>query len=216
LENIQALLVPNTTVNEDWTDQKFLDAQNEVNQPVVIFIDKTKNEVVKKINIVADDMEKLKFMYEHKYFETTDVPFGKCESFYGANFIGVLKAGEEQKTESFDWLKQSTFEMLEDVAKNRINILDSKGELYQSPEFEKRRETYYKQYHLIKEAQPEEQKHMLWELDTMVGDMYVEYGDSQFIQGFYEGINYLKKAIEAGTKEKERSAATDVPLKALA
>jgi hypothetical protein len=211
LEKIKALLLSNTDVN-NLTVENFTESQKEMNNPVVIFCNMETTEFYNSFNIVAKDKEELASMYEDKVFFTSSVPKGKHEWHYGAVFYGVEPKNEgADGIENFEWLKQATFEMIEGVAKRRLDVLEDNDDIYESPECMEGQEALSKQYDIMKnKLQTDEERRMLLDFDTLASDRATMYGDSQFIQGFYEGINYLKKAIEAGLNKKERTAATDV------
>jgi hypothetical protein len=87
LENITAILIPNTGA-ENLTKDNFYDLQQEVHNPVVIFLKKGTNEVIKHFRIAADTMEQLTDMFKHKYFDTPDLPEERYEVFGGGYFVG--------------------------------------------------------------------------------------------------------------------------------
>jgi hypothetical protein len=89
LENVTALLLANTVAAKNLTGEEFMEAQKELNQPMVIFCDKGKNKVIHQFNIVAETMDKLEEMYKLKYFETSDIPEGQYQKVCNAYFIGV-------------------------------------------------------------------------------------------------------------------------------
>jgi hypothetical protein len=90
LENVTALLLTNSAL-ENITVDTFMDSQQILNNPMVIFYDKETNEVIKTFHIAADTMEKLTEMFKYKYFDTTDLLEDNYIKFGGAYFIGAGK-----------------------------------------------------------------------------------------------------------------------------
>jgi hypothetical protein len=211
LKNVTALLLSNTDVN-NLTVENFTDSQQEMNNPMVILCNLETMEFYHSFDIVAKNKEELSSMFETKVFYTSSVPKGEHEWKHGAVFYGVKPKNEgADDMENFEWLKEGTFEMIEGAAKKRLDVLEDNDDIYESPESKEGQEALYKQYHIMKDKlQTDEERRMLLDFDTLASDRATMYGDSQFIQGFYEGINYLKKALEAGLNKKERTAATDV------
>jgi hypothetical protein len=90
LENVTAVLFTNSAL-ENITVDTFMDSQQILNNPMVIFTKQGTNEVIKAFRIAADTMEKLTDMFNYKYFETTDLLEDNYIKFGGAYFIGVAK-----------------------------------------------------------------------------------------------------------------------------
>jgi hypothetical protein len=88
MENLKAMLIPNTEA-ENLSVENFYDFQNEVRSPMLLFMDKESNVVIKHYRIAANTMDKLKTMFDHKYFDTLDLPEGQCEKFGGGYLVGV-------------------------------------------------------------------------------------------------------------------------------
>jgi aspartyl/asparaginyl-tRNA synthetase len=100
LENVQALLVPNSlaaTTETEPTAEEFMRAQEKINKPMVIFIDKQTNEYIKHYCIAAETMEELALMFKLKYFDTTTLPELEYKVFKGCYFVGVGKTSENKK-----------------------------------------------------------------------------------------------------------------------
>lgn len=91
--NVKAILLPNTGA-ENLTAENFYDSQQEVCNPMVVFLDTTTNEAIKFYRIAADTMEVLEFMYKFKYFDTPDLPEETYEKYCEAYFVGVNKEEE--------------------------------------------------------------------------------------------------------------------------
>jgi hypothetical protein len=86
VKNVKAILLSNT--GKGVTADNFYEAQQEIHNPMVIFMDESNNELIKHYNIAADSMEQLTEMFKLKYFETTDLPEERYEKFAGAYFVG--------------------------------------------------------------------------------------------------------------------------------
>ncbi|MEH7440503.1 hypothetical protein V7182_23935 [Neobacillus drentensis] len=87
MENITAVLIPNTGA-ENLTENNFYELQQEVHNPMVIFLKKGTNEVIKHFRIAANTMEQLTDMFKYKYFDTPDLPEEQYVTFAGGYFIG--------------------------------------------------------------------------------------------------------------------------------
>lgn len=89
MSSIKAVLIPNTSAT--GSTKEFTEAQSEMKDPMVLFINKDTNEYIEPFEIVARDLEELRLMFEMKIFYTSSIPRGKSERKYGAIFYGVDK-----------------------------------------------------------------------------------------------------------------------------
>jgi hypothetical protein len=104
LENVTALLLANSAV-ENVTVDTFMDSQQEVNNPMVIIFNHAKQELIKTFHIAAGTFEELTEMYKLKYFDTTDLPEDTYEKICGAYFVGVGPADiKKERTAATDVL----------------------------------------------------------------------------------------------------------------
>lgn len=90
MENVTAVLYSNTDfITDNVTVDEFLEAQNVVKKPMVIFCNLDTRETFGKFQIVAKDMKELTLMYEKKVFFTSSVPEGEVVRKHGAVFLGA-------------------------------------------------------------------------------------------------------------------------------
>lgn len=94
MEKVKALLIPNTGVvaeMEHVSVEGFTDAQEQMNNPMLVFCNLDTLETYKHFEIVAKDLTELNLMYKHKIFYTSSVPEGKKMEIADAVFLGVSK-----------------------------------------------------------------------------------------------------------------------------
>lgn len=89
MENVTALLIPNTAAEHNFNVDCFMDAQEEMNNPIVMIVDKVYQTAIEFFRIEAENMKELKLMYEKKIFFTSSIPEGENRRSYGALFLGV-------------------------------------------------------------------------------------------------------------------------------
>lgn len=99
MENIKAIILTNTTASE-LSHEEFREAQNVMDEPMVLFLDIKTNECLKSFRIAAKSIEQLQQMYELRYFDTPDIEKGKWEKCYGGYFIGCGKIKERMAATS--------------------------------------------------------------------------------------------------------------------
>jgi hypothetical protein len=87
MTTVKAMLIANTVATK--TTNEFLESQGEVNKPMVLFMKEGTNEIVKYFDIVAKDIEDLKFMFENKFFYTSNIKSGEVNIIDGRVFYGV-------------------------------------------------------------------------------------------------------------------------------
>lgn len=85
--NVKAILLPNTEI-ERLTVENFYDSQENVHNPMVIFMKEGTNEIIKHFRIAAKTMKDLELMFKYKYFDTPDLPEEQYVTFAGGYFIG--------------------------------------------------------------------------------------------------------------------------------
>lgn len=99
MENVKAIVLSNTVVSgNEVSNETFLKAQNEVNEPMVIFMEKETHEVKGVFKIVADTAEELEFMYDNKVFYSSSVEIGEYKKCFGAVFVGVDPDYKKEKS----------------------------------------------------------------------------------------------------------------------
>lgn len=90
MENVTALLLTNTAaVSGNISGDDFMKAQNEFNEPMVIFCNLHTQESYEHFRIVAEDMDDLERMYKEKVFYTSSIPEDEVKRYGGAIFVGV-------------------------------------------------------------------------------------------------------------------------------
>jgi hypothetical protein len=90
MEKVKALLLANTVAaNGEVTGEDFMKAQEEMNEPMVIFCNLHTQESYEHFRIVAKDMEHLESMYKEKVFYTYSIPKDEVKRYGGAIFWGV-------------------------------------------------------------------------------------------------------------------------------
>lgn len=89
MENVTALLIPNTAAGNTSDPDCFMNAQDMMNNPIVVIVDKVFQTAIEHFRIEAESMKDLKLMYEKKIFFTSSVPEGEKKRSYGALFVGV-------------------------------------------------------------------------------------------------------------------------------
>lgn len=88
--NMTALLVSNTEAEfKGMSEQEFLEAQQTMNKPEVIFCNLETREAFERFDIVAESMKELHLMYDKKIFFTSSIPEGHTKHLHGAIFYGV-------------------------------------------------------------------------------------------------------------------------------
>jgi hypothetical protein len=97
LKNVKVILLSNT---ENLTVGNFHDSQEEVHNPMVLFMDTTTNTVIKHYHVAAKTMERLNLMFKLKYFDTPDLPEDSHEKFGGGYFVGCGPRKEEELEEA--------------------------------------------------------------------------------------------------------------------
>lgn len=106
------------------------------------------------------------------------------------------------KQDNFNWVEISKFKLIEDAAKKKLISIEENCNVYTTPECQESVKILSKKFRSMKENfRGENEQKMLLEFDTLACDWASLRSESLFIQGFYEGINFLKQAIEEGTKE---------------
>lgn len=95
MANVKAVLLTNTVAT--GSVQEFVKAQGEMNEPMVLFMDKVTGKVIDTFEIVAQDVNDLYSMYEEKTFYTSSVTTGDTKHLYGAIFYGVDNVLKKEK-----------------------------------------------------------------------------------------------------------------------
>jgi hypothetical protein len=95
LENVTAILLSNTGAGV--TVENFYEVQQEVHNPMVIFMEKGTDKVIKYFRIAAETMNELNSMFKLKYFDTPDLPEGRYQKFGGGYFVGCGPCQDETK-----------------------------------------------------------------------------------------------------------------------
>lgn len=92
MSKMTALLFSNTSVNfKEMSGEDFMNTQEIVKDPVVLFCNLETTESFERFDIVAQDMDELSIMYETKVFYTSSIPEGSTRQLHGALFYGVSK-----------------------------------------------------------------------------------------------------------------------------
>ncbi|MCM3405942.1 hypothetical protein, partial [Cytobacillus oceanisediminis] len=89
MANVKAFLLSNTTVI--GSVQEFMEAQKEIKDPMLLFMDKESKDIVDSFEIEAQDVKDLSLMFEKKIFYTSSVAAGDTRHLYGAIFYGIEK-----------------------------------------------------------------------------------------------------------------------------
>jgi hypothetical protein len=90
MAHIQALLITNSAnLNGITTGEEFMKAQQEMNKPMVLFLEEGTREPIEYFHIVAEDLRDLTFMFNNKIFYTSSIPVEEVRRCHGAIFYGV-------------------------------------------------------------------------------------------------------------------------------
>lgn len=96
MPKVKAILLTNVAaVDSEISITNFINSQQIVNDPMVIFYHEETDEILKSYKIVATDIGDLEFMYREKVFYTSSIPEGEVEICYGTVFWGVNQISKE-------------------------------------------------------------------------------------------------------------------------
>ncbi|NRD81138.1 hypothetical protein HPT25_28000 [Bacillus sp. BRMEA1] len=107
---------------------------------------------------------------------------------------------------TFNWFGMDLSFAIETVANKRLEELETSGQIQELPHCKEYRAKLSEFYQEFKEQLTDEHKKMLLEFDGLASDWSSAYGDSLFMQGFYEGMSFLRKMVENGVRKESDSA----------
>ncbi len=92
MKEATALLIANTGVKlEGQNFDEILEAQDIMNEPVILVVEAGTNKLLHHFVIEAEDMKDLTYMYERKIFYTSSITEGSHMKCLGGLFLGVPK-----------------------------------------------------------------------------------------------------------------------------
>ncbi|MEH7442767.1 hypothetical protein V7201_10725 [Bacillus sp. JJ1122] len=100
MEKTTTILIPNTGVKLEGDFDEILEAQDIMNDPVVLVVESRTNKLLHHFVIEAEDMKDLTYMYERKIFYTSSINEGSHMRCLGALFLGVPAGYYKRKRRS--------------------------------------------------------------------------------------------------------------------
>jgi len=90
MNTMTAVLMTNTEVDfKEMSEVEFINSQQIMKAPEVIFCNLETREAFERFDIVAESMKELHLMYDKKIFFTSSIPEGHTKHLHGAIFYGV-------------------------------------------------------------------------------------------------------------------------------